>query len=147
MEVRITIGDWLSQRVAAQPVRYDVFVLEQKVPLELEWDDMDEKSLHAVAHDVHGNAVATGRLLPDGHIGRMAVRREVRSCGIGGAVLQALMAEARKRGDSAVVLNAQVHAQQFYARFGFVQEGEEFMDAGIPHICMRHCFAPASPII
>lgn len=140
MNIRLTIGDWDTQRSDAQMIRYEVFVVEQKVPLEMEWDEMDRECVHAVAYDDAGKAVATGRLLPDGHIGRMAVVKAMRGQGVGGAVLQALMSEARKRGDPAVVLHAQSHAEQFYRRFGFVQEGEEFMEAGIPHITMRHAF-------
>lgn len=140
MTIDVTIGDWSAQRDAARLVRHEVFVIEQKVPLELEWDEMDAASLHAVVHDERGNPIATGRLLPDGHIGRMAVKAHARGRGIGSAVLQALMTEARKRGDGTVVLNAQTHAERFYVRFGFVKEGVEFMDAGIPHIRMRRCF-------
>lgn len=140
MSIRLVLGDWASQRAAAQAVRYEVFVLEQKVPIDMEWDDMDPLCLHAVAYGDDGKAVATGRLLPDGHIGRMAVLRAMRGQGIGGEILQALMAEARRRGDPAVMLNAQTHAEPFYQRFGFVRDGEEFMEAGIPHIGMRHEF-------
>lgn len=137
--MRLVLGNWATQRVSAQAVRYEVFVLEQKVPLEMEWDEMDPLCLHAVAYD-DGKAVATGRLLPDGHIGRMAVLKSLRGQGVGATILRALMAEAKKRGDRAVVLNAQTHAAPFYLRHGFVREGEEFMEAGIPHIQMRHEF-------
>ena len=137
MSSRLALGDWATQRTDAQVVRYDVFVLEQKVPLDMEWDDMDPLCVHAVAYDADGNAVATGRLLPDGHVGRMAVRKAARGQGIGGAILEALIAEARKRGDNAVMLNAQTHAEPFYQRYGFTRDGDEFMEAGIPHIGMR----------
>lgn len=140
MTYRLTLGDWDTQCEAARAIRYDVFVIEQKVPVELEWDDMDAVSLHALVYDDAGRAIATGRLLPDGHIGRMAVREEARGKGIGGTVLQALMAEAKKRGDPAVVLSAQTHAEAFYGRYGFVREGDEFMEAGIPHVGMRCLF-------
>ncbi|HZW14384.1 MAG TPA: GNAT family N-acetyltransferase [Noviherbaspirillum sp.] len=139
--MRIVVGDWETLRADAQPVRYDVFVQEQKVPLEMEWDEMDPLCRHAVAYGDEGKAIATGRLLPDGHIGRMAVRAEKRGQGIGGTILRALMDEAKRRGDKAVMLNAQIHAEPFYTRFGFVREGQEFMEAGIPHIAMRHEFA------
>lgn len=141
MNFKLTLGDWAVQRNDAQALRYEVFVVEQNVPVELEWDDMDAVCLHAVVYDAQGQALGTGRLLPDGHIGRMAVRKAARGAGIGGAILNALMQQARKRGDRAVVLNAQSHAAAFYQRFGFVREGEEFMEAGIPHIQMRHVFA------
>lgn len=139
MSIRVVLGDWDAQRDAARPIRYEVFVLEQGVPLEIEWDDMDPLCVHAVAYD-DGRAVATGRLLPDGHIGRMAVRGVARGRSIGSAILDALMAQAKARGDRAVILNAQTHAAPFYLRHGFVPEGEEFIEAGIPHVRMRHDF-------
>jgi predicted GNAT family N-acyltransferase len=140
MNYLLTLGDWSRQRDDAQAVRYEVFVIEQSVPLALEWDEMDELCLHAVVYDEDTVPIATGRLLPDGHIGRMAVMKQARGNGIGSVVLESLMAEARQRGDRAVVLSAQTHAAPFYARFGFVQEGPEFMEAGIPHVQMRHVF-------
>lgn len=138
--ISMRLGDWALQQEGARAVRIAVFVIEQKVPETLEWDEMDAVSTHALVRDADSHPIATGRLLPDGHIGRMAVSAKWRGQGLGSMVLQALMAEARKRGDRAVVLSAQLHAERFYARFGFVREGEEFMDAGIPHVQMRHHF-------
>jgi len=136
MSIRITLGDWESQRKDAQTVRYEVFVLEQKVPLEMEWDEMDAHCLHAVAYN-DDQLVGTGRLLPDGHIGRMAVKQLARGQGVGTRLLEALVEAARKRGDRQVMLNAQTQAEPFYQRYGFQRDGEEFMEAGIPHIHMR----------
>ncbi|MFL6715959.1 MAG: GNAT family N-acetyltransferase [Burkholderiaceae bacterium] len=141
MSLRIVIGAWEQQRQAAAALRQQVFVVEQGVPAELELDEMDAQSLHAVAYQ-DGVPVATGRLLPDGHIGRMAVRQEARRAGTGSLVLCALMDEARRRGDRDVVLHAQLSARDFYARHGFEPEGEVFMDAGIEHIAMRRRFSP-----
>jgi len=138
--LRIELGDWTSLRAAAEPVRFAVFVEEQKVPVEIELDEFDPVSLHALAIDADGAVLGTGRLLPDGHIGRMAVRRQARGSGVGSALLRALMEAARARGDREVVLSAQTHAIAFYARFGFVAEGEEYDDAGIPHQLMRLVF-------
>lgn len=135
--MKLVLGDWDTLREGARKVRYDVFVLEQKVPLELEWDDMDAHCVHALVTDEAGAPMATGRLLPDGHIGRMAVLDRARGAGIGGRILEALVDAARARGDAAVMLNAQIHAESFYARYGFVREGDEFMEAGIVHIGMR----------
>ncbi|WP_039787903.1 GNAT family N-acetyltransferase [Herbaspirillum huttiense] len=135
--MKITTGSWEQLRAQAQPIRFEVFVDEQKVPAEIELDEMDPHCVHAVAYDDAGQPLATGRLLPDGHIGRMAVRKAGRGKGVGGAVLQALMQAARQRGDAEVILNAQVHAEGFYQRHGFAREGEQFMEAGIPHITMR----------
>lgn len=137
MNPRIVIGDWHDLREDAQRLRIEVFVIEQGVPIELEWDEGDEVSIHAVAYDEAGQAIATGRLLPDGHIGRMAVSHAVRGKGIGSQVLKALLAEAAREGHTELVLHAQLHAWTFYARHGFVAEGEEFMEAGIPHRRMR----------
>ncbi|MCO4856221.1 GNAT family N-acetyltransferase [Herbaspirillum sp. WGmk3] len=135
--MKITTGSWEQLRAQAQPIRFEVFVDEQKVPAEIELDEMDPHCVHAVAYDDADQPLATGRLLPDGHIGRMAVRKAGRGQGVGGAVLQALIAAARARGDAEVILNAQVHAEGFYQRHGFAREGEQFMEAGIPHITMR----------
>ncbi len=117
-------------------VRDAVFVVEQGVPREIERDAWDQCSDHALALDRDGRVVGTGRLLPDGHIGRMAVLREWRGHGIGGRILGALVACARERGMKRVVLNAQTHAAPFYAGHGFAAFGDEFMEAGIPHVAM-----------
>lgn len=137
----LSLGDWPSQQAGARPVRLAVFVEEQGVPLELEWDADDARSLHVVAHDEEGAAIGTGRLLPDGHVGRLAVCRSARGQGVGGAMLRALMEQARQRGDSQVVLHAQTQAEAFYVAHGFVRQGAEFMEAGIGHVRMHHVFA------
>lgn len=128
-------------REHASAIRHEVFIAEQNIPVELEWDEWDVQSLHAVAFDEAGLAVGTARLLPDNHIGRMAVLKEKRGKGIGGRLLQSAMEVARQRGASEVVLNAQLAAVPFYRRHGFMEEGEIFDDAGIPHQFMRHRFA------
>ena len=136
----IHLGDWATLGQDATAIRFEVFVDEQKVPAEIELDDMDAVCLHAVAYDEAGKAIGTGRLLPDGHIGRMAVRQPGRGTGVGGAILTLLMDKARARGDAAVVLNAQTVAAPFYARHGFVQAGDVFDEAGIAHVEMRLVF-------
>ncbi|WFR77338.1 GNAT family N-acetyltransferase [Janthinobacterium rivuli] len=136
----IRLGDWATLGSDATAIRFEVFVDEQKVPAEIELDDMDAVCLHAVAYDDFGAAIGTGRLLPDGHIGRMAVRQPGRGTGVGGAMLTLLMEKARERGDAAVVLNAQTVAAPFYARHGFVQQGEQFEEAGIAHVEMLLVF-------
>ncbi len=137
---RLELGNWSTWQASAAPIRLEVFVHEQHVPLEEEIDALDAACVHAVAFDSHGRALATGRLLPDGHIGRMAVLKAVRGQGLGSAVLQALMQQAQQKGFAEVVLSAQTHAQQFYARHGFVPEGAEYLDANIPHVLMRKAF-------
>ena len=136
----IRLGDWATLGQDATAIRFEVFVDEQKVPAEIELDDMDAVCLHAVAYDEAGKAIGTGRLLPDGHIGRMAVRQPGRGTGVGGTILTLLMDKARARGDAAVVLNAQIVAAPFYARHGFLQQGEQFEEAGIAHVEMRLVF-------
>lgn len=135
--VRIEILDWDGAASRVMPLREAVFVVEQGVAPELERDAFDPVCRHAVAETSEGTMVGTGRLLPDGHIGRMAVAASVRGRGIGGRILDMLVREARSLGMNELVLNAQVQAQRFYARHGFVGEGDEFMEAGIAHRLMR----------
>ena len=92
---------------------------------------------HVLALTADGSAVGTGRLLPDGHIGRMAVLRPWRGRGVGAALLTELLRIAQAAGLEDLALNAQTHAIAFYARFGFEPEGETFLEAGIPHRAMR----------
>ncbi len=138
--VDIQIGPWSELGPGAQVVRTEVFVDEQQIPKEMEWDDADQFSVHALAINRLGQAVATGRLLPSrdgvGNIGRMAVSRVLRGSGLGRDVLQALIKVARDRGDHTVSLHAQRSAEAFYARLGFMPVGEPFDEAGIAHIEM-----------
>lgn len=130
-------ADWRRDRELLRHVRETVFVGEQRVPPEMEWDRDDRTALHVVALDADGKPVGTGRLTTDGHIGRMAVLRDWRGVGVGAALLQALTAAARDRGLEEIVLNAQVGAIGFYRRYGYTEEGDTFMEAGIPHRRMR----------
>lgn len=144
-DLTVKILDWPSARDEAERIRMAVFVREQNVPPEIEIDDMDECSEHALALLPDGRAVGTGRLLPDGHIGRMAVLSPWRGRGVGLAVLDALVLHASREGFAEVVLNAQTQAQGFYAKRGFVVRGPTFIEAGIPHVEMwRAIQEPAS---
>jgi len=138
----ISILAWDKALPLARPVREEVFVAEQKVPLELEWDEWDERSDHAVARDARGRAIGTARLLPDGRIGRMAVLREWRRRGVGAALMEGLLRKAREQSMSRVTLHAQTHAAGFYRRFGFSERGGEFWEAGIPHVEMTLELSP-----
>jgi predicted GNAT family N-acyltransferase len=134
--ISIRILVWPDARTSAMGVREAVFVVEQGVPAEIELDEWDPESEHALAFAPGGRVVGTGRLLPDGHIGRMAVLRDWRGRGVGGAILTALVDRAAVRGMRRLVLNAQTHAVPFYARHGFAAFGDEFMEAEIPHVAM-----------
>lgn len=135
------VTDWGRAEQWVMPLRIAVFVVEQGVPAEIERDAFDPLSLHAVATGTDGQVVGTGRLLPDGHIGRMAVAASQRGSGLGGRILELLVDEARSRGFPEVVLNAQVRAEAFYRKHGFEAEGEVFMEAGIEHRTMRRRLA------
>jgi YbgC/YbaW family acyl-CoA thioester hydrolase len=138
--IDVRIGNWDLLGRDAAALRTQVFVVEQKIPAELEWDAADPQALHAVAYNRFGLALATGRLLAHtpgvSKIGRMAVLASLRGSGIGRAVLNALVHAARERGDTQVLLHAQASAVSFYSRAGFVAQGPAFEEAGIPHQAM-----------
>jgi predicted GNAT family N-acyltransferase len=121
---------------AAFALRHEVFVLGQGVPAELELDELDAVSDHAVAL-VDEVVVGTGRLLPTATIGRMAVAEAARGLGIGAAVLECLEQRARERGFAVVELHAQVHAAGFYDKAGYSPYGDVYLEAGIEHQSMR----------
>ena len=137
----IEIGDWPLMQSAAQAVRTAVFVQEQGIAPEDEWDEDDATSLHAVLFDVNGQALGNARLLQPtanvAKVGRMAVLRDMRGRSFGARLLQALLLEARRRGNKEVRLSAQRTAEGFYASHGFVVTGEPFDEVGIPHVEMR----------
>lgn len=133
MKIAIDSIDWEPGQAELLAIRYAVFVEEQGVPKELERDGHDQVSLHLIARTADGAAIGTARMLPDGHIGRMAVLPTWRRHGVGSALLTALIRIAGDRGIRGPFLNAQCEAESFYRRFGFVAEGEIFLDAGIRH--------------
>jgi predicted GNAT family N-acyltransferase len=132
----LAVTTWSADAPALQRVRRTVFIDEQHVPENLEWDDLDPRCEHALARDSAGAPIGCARLLPDGHIGRVAVLAPWRRRGVGAALLKCLIARARCRGDARVRLNAQTQAMPFYARHGFVPQGAPFEEAGIPHQAM-----------
>ena len=136
----IKTGDWAALGADAAKVRTAVFVQEQGIPLEMEWDEADSTALHAVAYNGLGQGIATGRLVRQvsgtGKISRMAVHRVLRGAHVGQDILNTLMDAAQQRGDTEIMLYAQRSAEGFYQRLGFAPRGEAFDEAGIPHIEM-----------
>ena len=133
---RIELLSWEEARPHASPIRFAVFVEEQGVPRDIELDEQDAVSLHAVAFE-GTKPIATARLLPDGHIGRMAVLKAWRGRGLGALMLKSLVNRAKERGNREILISAQVHAVPFYRAHGFIPEGGEYLEAGIRHQAMK----------
>jgi YbgC/YbaW family acyl-CoA thioester hydrolase len=141
---RLALGDWQTLGQDASQVRTEVFVEEQGVPLQMEWDEQDATAVHAVVYNQLNMPLACGRLLVAGaehgaqvgQIGRMAAKRVLRGTYLGSMVLDALVQQAAARGDCQVILHAQRSAAAFYAKAGFAEHGEPFEEVGIPHIPM-----------
>ena len=138
--VDVRVGRWSELGDAARKIRAQVFIDEQRIPAEMEWDGADDDCVHALACNRFGLPLATGRMLEHvpgvAKIGRMAVLAPMRGGHIGRAVLDALLQHARERGDREALLHAQLGAAPFYARAGFTARGPVFDDAGIPHVEM-----------
>ena len=147
--VRVQVGTWEQLGEACRQIREEVFVHEQGIALALVHDDADNQAVHVLVRNRLGLPVATGRLLQQapgvGRIGRMAVHRVLRGANLGRDALRALMQTAAERGDHTVMLHAQRSAEGFYARLGFVPQGEPFEEAGVVHIEMSH--ALPAPLI
>lgn len=138
----VSLVSWHDGEPLLRAIRETVFMREQNVPAELEWDGLDEVCRHALAVSAQGSAIGCGRIVPPqgqepARIGRLAVLKEWRGRMVGTALLEALLDYARSKQYSEVIVHAQVQAEPFYRRFGFEEEGEHFMDAGIPHVAMR----------
>ena len=133
---------WAGAYDALRAVRTAVFIAEQRIPEALEWDEMDACCVHVLATTGANEPIGTGRLLPDGHIGRMAVLRSWRGKGVGAALLRELIAAAMEQGHAHAELSAQTYAVGFYRRFGFEVTGEEYLEVGIPHRTMQRALRP-----
>ncbi|MFH9980216.1 GNAT family N-acetyltransferase [Streptomyces sp. NPDC017179] len=147
-EVRVAVDP--ADREACFAVRKEVFVVEQGVPQDIEYDAYDAVAVHVLAVREDGEPLGTGRLLHGaeaasktggdpalGSLGRLAVTARARGLGVGAALVRAIEDAARARGLTAVDLHAQSHALGFYERLGYAAYGPEFPDAGIPHRAMR----------
>ncbi|MFW0753798.1 GNAT family N-acetyltransferase [Pseudomonas sp. H11T01] len=137
-KIHVRVADWQKDNAEIRRIREAVFVTEQSVPPELEWDADDESAVHFLAFE--GDfPIGTARLLPDGHIGRVSVLKDWRGLKVGDALMQAVISDAEKRGLKQQMLSAQVQATAFYERLGFTIVSSEFLEAGIPHVDMvRH---------
>ena len=129
--------DWELEQDRIMSIRNEVFVIEQAVPMEEEMDGLDKQCWFVLAEDDKGHPIGTGRLLPSGKIGRMAVLKFYRNRGVGSAILTALIKLALENNLTDLYLHGQIHAKQFYNNHGFIEEGAVFDEAGIPHIKMR----------
>lgn len=134
-EIHIRIADWQKDNADLRRIREAVFIAEQSVSPEQEWDAEDADAVHFLALE-HEYAIGTARLLRDGHIGRVSVLKDWRGLHVGDRLLEAVIAEAERRGLKQQMLSAQVHATPFYERHGFRVVSEEFIEAGIPHVDM-----------
>ena len=135
-DIRISKTDWASDQAGLSGLRRRVFIEEQHVPEELEWDEHDAACPHFLATDADGTPVGCIRLLPTGQVSRLCVLQERRSEGIGRRLLDAAVAEARRLGLREIFLHAQTHATSFYESAGFSVDGGIFVEAGIPHRLM-----------
>ena len=135
MNIVSIICDYESHTKDICAIRYKVFVGEQKVPEELEIDGLDDQAKHVLAF-VDGVPIGTGRILSDGHIGRVAVLKDYRGLGIGKSIMKDLIKWAQNMNLEKVWLSSQWHAHSFYLDLDFVCVGEIYKEAGIDHIKM-----------
>jgi len=133
--IQFITTSWKQSRQELKQIRTSVFIEEQHVPTELEWDEFDEQSIHFLAL-LNNNPIATARLKPDGQIGRMAIIKNYRNKGIGTELLKTVLLQAKNYDYNMVYVHAQKQAVNFYKQFNFIHNGTEFMDAGIKHIAM-----------
>lgn len=136
MKTLVEEVSWSEFQVELMSIRTAVFVIEQEVPEELERDEWDVKSQHVLL-SCDTRPVGTGRLLPNGHIGRVAVLNSYRGHSFGDLVMHKLLSMATASGFERVELSAQVHVQGFYEKLGFSTKGDVYLEAGISHIDME----------
>jgi predicted GNAT family N-acyltransferase len=141
-DFRVEPADYQVDFKDLRAVREPVFVVEQMVPIEEEWDALDPLCHHVIARDGEHKPIGTGRLTPEHKIGRMAVLKDWRGKRVGDAILRTLIEKARELGWPDVSLNSQVSAIGFYQKFGFEAFGDEFEEAGIQHRKMKLALSP-----
>ncbi|WP_160153646.1 GNAT family N-acetyltransferase [Microbulbifer sp. ALW1] len=144
MSLFVRLADWQTDKATIRDIRQKVFVEEQKVPADLEWDEHEETAQHFLIYH-HNKAIGTGRLTGGGKIGRMAILKEARGLGAGLELLKRICKFARISGQKNAYLNAQVHAIPFYEKASFTVTGEEFMEADIPHVRMELTLSESEP--
>ncbi|WP_286786051.1 MULTISPECIES: GNAT family N-acetyltransferase [Pseudomonas] len=133
--IHVRVADWQKENAELRRIRESVFIAEQAVPPELEWDSDDASAVHFLA--LEGDfPIGTARLLSNGHIGRVSVLRDWRGLKVGDALMRAVLTEAERLGLAEQTLSAQVHAAPFYERLGFEIVSSEYLEAGIPHVDM-----------
>ncbi|MCB5190639.1 GNAT family N-acetyltransferase [Methylobacillus arboreus] len=137
MNFYVRQAEWVTDHTQISAIREQVFINEQHVPAELEWDGLDDTALHLLAVAEDGNAIGCARVLSDAGIGRMAVLQAWRGRGVGHALLQAAIELCRQNGWLDIYLSAQTHAISFYEQAGFKISSDEYLDAGIPHKAMK----------
>ena len=135
MNIQSKICDYKDNEKDICKIRLEVFVDEQNVPEELEIDGLDDEAKHVLAF-IDGQAIGTGRILNDGHIGRVAVLKDFRSMGIGKLIMLDLISWAKEAQVQKLWLSSQWHAHSFYLDLGFICEGKIYKEAGIDHIRM-----------
>lgn len=136
-QVIIIQKTWHQAEHHLREIRAKVFIDEQHVPIDLEWDNLDETAQHLLVMNDSNEPIACARLLGDGSIGRMAVIKAWRGLGVGTALLKAAITSYRQQGIGSITLSAQTHAIPFYEKAGFEIISEPYLDANIPHVDMR----------
>ena len=135
-KIEVARADWTSDRESLLTVRYEVFVVGQKVPVEIEQDELDASCVHFLAQ-CDNAPIGTARVDNEGHIGRVAVLEAYRGLGVGSRLMRAAVEEVRSKEIEYALLNSQDSAVEFYRRLGFEPYGQEFVEAGISHIAMK----------
>jgi predicted GNAT family N-acyltransferase len=132
----VSLVCWHDGEPLLRSIREAVFIREQGVSPELEWDGKDEECRHALALSLQGDVIGCGRMLPDGQIGHIAVLPEWRKQKVGMAIVEALLEYARSHDYRQISVDAQLQYVPFYRNYGFVEQGQGFMDAGVPSVKM-----------